>query len=333
MKLRLIGLMLFLPLVCWSHPVSLTWANVRINGDQVSINFKVLLEDLIYFHHPEHDGYYRYSTEISKALSDVHGEIIEDYFYLTNAEGQRISLKLMAIDTKDLSEEKVDAMDLMKYSIRYQLTATLRSADWEQLIFHQEFDQHEIGIPSVTFLTAFNDGQRLVTDVAVSPGQPVTLLSSGEQVPINPSELTSSYLSITPLGIRHELTLPYQEYVMLTGLGSPTFDSTVTLSYFGGHNPISANGLELTPELRNFTSLQSMDNGLLQPESLVYLDLYYPTDKPAQQVAITWSDYNWQWRWFDSTIMTMDSTYQHTFSRYQPTFFWERQDSKVDLKK
>ncbi|MEQ9297862.1 MAG: hypothetical protein RIF33_04830 [Cyclobacteriaceae bacterium] len=333
MKRGLIGLILFLPLVGWSHPVSLTWANVRIKGDQVAINFKVLLEDLIYFHHPEHDGYYQYSTETVKSLSVVHGETIEDYFYLTDAEGQRISLTLKAINTNDLIEEKVEALNLMKYSINYQLTATLPRADWDQLTFHQAFDQHEIGIPSVTFLTAFKDGEKLVTDVEVSPSQPFTLLPSGQQEQINPSELTSSYFSITPLGIRHELTLPYAEYVLLTGQSDEDFDEAATLTYFCAHNPVSADGLKLLPALQHFTSLQSVDEGLLQPESLVYLDLYYPMAYVANKVALTWSDYNWQWRWFDSTILTMDSTYHHTFSRYQPKFFWERKDVAVDLEK
>ncbi|CAN0460545.1 unnamed protein product, partial [Ectocarpus fasciculatus] len=104
-------------------------------------------------------------------------------------------------------------------------------------------------------------------------------------------------------------------------------------AYFGGHNPVAADGFSLTPALQHFTSLQSVDDGLLQPESLVYLDLYYPVEQSATAVAITWSDYNWQWRWFDSTILTLDSTYQHTFSRYQPTFFWERKGLAVDLRK
>ncbi len=333
MKCWLIGLLLLLPWVGRTHPVSLTWANVRINGTQVSVNFKVLVEDLIYFHHPEHDGYYQYNTDTLKTLSDVHGEIIEDYFHFTDAEGELISLTMRAIDANELTGEKIAAMDLMKYSIRYQLTATLPNADWDQLTFHQEFDQHEIGIRSVTFLTAFNNGDKLVNDVEVSPDQPFTLLASGQEHLINPSHLTSSYFSITPLGIRHELTLPYEQYVLLTGRSADAFDEVGTLAYFGSHNTVAANDLELTPELRHFTSLQSLDEGLLQSQSLVYLDLYYPIEQSADMVSITWSDYNWQWRWFDSTIMTMDSIYQHTFSRYQPTFFWERKGTAVDLKK
>lgn len=331
MRHWLIGLLL-LPLVGWGHPVSLTWANVRINGDQVTVNFKVLLEDLIYFHHPEHDGYYQYNTDQLRSLAELHGKIIEDYFYLTDAEGQRISLTMKAINTNALSGEQIAAMDLMRHSIHYRLTATLPAVSWAQLTFHQAFDQHEIGIPSVTFLTAYSAREQLATDVEVAPGQPFILLPTGNQPPINPSRLTSSYFTITPLGIRHELTLPYKAYVQMTSTPTPAPHNTA-LSYFANHNPITADDLVLTPELRNYTALQSEDGDLLQPEHLVYLDLYYPTDQPAQQVAITWSDYHWQWRWFKSSILTMDSTYQHTFSRYQPTFFWERTGTVMDMEK
>ncbi len=317
----------------WCHPVSLTWVNVRINGDQITASFKVLAEDLIYFHHLEHDGAYNYAVDTLKSLAQKHSEIIEYYFFMIDEQGERIAFSLASVNTHELTGSEIGVMDLMKYSIQYKLTATLKDVNWEKLIFHQKFDDHKIGIPSVTFLSAYSNGDKLVADVELSPGQPFTLYSSNNQPEVNPSRLTSSYFSITPFGIRHELTLPYQEYQVLTGQAKQGFDEHQTLDYFNHYNPIVNGHTKLIPQLRGFRSLQAEIDEQPDPKSLIYLDLYYPSEDITDQVIITWSDYNWQWRWFESTILTIDSTYQHTFSRYQPVFFWERKDFSLGAKK
>ena len=82
--------------VCWilfightamSHPVSINWINGKIDGDRLTITYKIFAEDLVYFHQPPHDEYYNYDPEILRLLTKKHGQIITQYFRIKDIKG------------------------------------------------------------------------------------------------------------------------------------------------------------------------------------------------------------------------------------------------------
>ncbi|MEQ9423516.1 MAG: hypothetical protein RJQ09_03790 [Cyclobacteriaceae bacterium] len=313
-----------LPWLSSAHPVSLTWANARISEDEIQVTFKVLAEDLVYFHHPEPDGFYNYRVDQLQDLAQKHSEVILEYFYITN-ESVRLPSQLISTTDNWPESSQINVMDLMKYYIQLRLKFKLKDKDWNKLVVHQEFGSHGIGIPSVTFFSAYKNGNTLIENVEVSPGNPLVLRPIQNQEKSNPSELTSSFFTISNAGIRHELTLPATVFNGLVQTGvSNTSSAQLATQYFESTNPIFANGRKLVPRIQLLQSLDKLDEeSLVSIEGFVYLDIFYPTKGSFNESLISWTDYTWKFRWFESEIMSIDSSYQHTFSRFQQEFRWK----------
>ena len=320
-------LLSFLPGIAAPHPVSLTWAHARLIPDKVVINFKILAEDLLYFHHPQPDEFYNYPVNELRGLAAPHGDLLIQYFYIIDENGECLDAKILSTKDNLPDRDSVNVMDLMRYDIQFKIEFTLHGAEWTKLIINQEFGDFGIGIPAVTFLSVFQDQKTLVKNVEVSPGNPF-ILRKGQQSQEqdkSPSELTSSFFTITPAGIRHELTLPNAIFHGLTALppkGASRYEQAE--DYFQHHNAVYGNKKKLTPRLKHLKSLEALEEGSLTGlDGFVYLDIFYPAEKALEHSKITWTDYGWKFRWFNSEIQTIDSSYQHTFSRFQPVFYWK----------
>ena len=189
--IRLISCALLLsPLLLRSHPISLSWAHARISGDKITINFKVLAEDLVYFHQPEHDEYYNYDVASLRDLAKKHAELVLRYFFITDNTDEILASEIVSINDQSLKDDtEINVMDLMKYEIQFKIEYTLIDKDWKNLIFHQEFGRHGIGIPSVTFLSVYSNDKPLIENIEVSPGNSFNLKPSLNEVSQNPSEL------------------------------------------------------------------------------------------------------------------------------------------------
>ena len=142
---------------------------------------------------------------------------------------------------------------------------------------------------------------------------------------ISPSELTSSFFTITPTGIRHELTISnavFQGLMVQPSMGGSRHEQA--MDYFQHHNAVFGNHKKLIPQLKHLKALEALEEGSLKVrDGFVYLDIFYPSEDPLQQSKITWTDYGWKFRWFKSEVQAIDSAYQHIFSRFQPVFYWK----------
>jgi hypothetical protein len=219
------------------------------------------------------------------------------------------------IDTKSLPPDFVGVMDLMKYPIYYQLVYDLGTSDWQQLTFTQQFQKHRTELPIACYLSLYHGDNMLVDQVLLQQTTPIVVSPASEISEVNPSLLTSSFITQTTEGVRHELTLPSATLIDLLGIVKVE-DSIYSLidNYFDLHNPVYSNDEKLTVEL----SYMQVLGGNTEKQNFIYLDLFYPTVEFDKIVKITWEDYNWKFRWFESHIIGSDSAFSHIFSRYQP---------------
>lgn len=317
MRLTVVCLfMMCLAISARSHPVSISWITGKMEHNQITISYKIFAEDLIYYHHPEHDENYDYDVDVLKSLAKIHGELILKNFRIKYNQGDFLEAKLVAINDRSLTSGKVNVMNLMKYEITYRIEFHFNTEEWKSLTFTQNLGRHKAGIPSITFLSVFENEVVLIENGELTLEQPITLIKGEERTTLKPSELTSSYFTVSSFGIRHELTIPTETFNTLL-LQSQTTDSTFTnnvINYFNIQNAVFNNAKKLTPKLAHITTLTNNDSG----SGFTYVDIFYPTIKYPSNLLLTWSDYNWQFKWFNSEIITIDSLYQHTFSRYQP---------------
>jgi hypothetical protein len=325
MKKIILGIVLLVPLIARAHPVSISWANARISDGKIAITFTIFAEDLILFHHVEPDDLYNYESNTLRSLAKDHAFLIEKYFFIDNENANRLPNRVISVNTNSLDIEQINVMDLMKYKIHYQLVFDLEPVQWEKLVFHQEFKSAKSGIPAITFLSVFKDGVQLVDKSEVSPGSPFVLYREHNESERNPSELTSSYFTITPRGIRHELTIPGDVFRTMSykplSEESPYDNSS---AYFEKNNPVVINNEKVTPELLLIQTFDSESGDVKYPEGgFVYLDLFYPFKDPINSATIHWLDFSWKFRWFNSKIYSLNGVHHHTFSRFQPEFFWK----------
>ena len=300
-----------------SHPVSLSWIKLSIHEDHLEIRYRILTEDLVMYHHPEHDGFYNYQTSELISLLPKHQELLLKNFYIKDDTGKRIQISVEDINKQQLNSQQIAVMDLMKYSVTFILHVPI-DPDWKKLSFYQEIAKHDAGIPAVSMISVYREGQTLIENHEISEGYPLDVYPTGNMQETNPSKLTSSYYSITASGTRHELTIPSSVLLEMMQIRSlPDANAINEIEeHFIRHNPVFGNNERLIPSVSNMISLDENHN------SMIYLDLYYPSNVPLDSVRIDWEDFTWKFKWMESEIYTIDQVYRHTFSRYQPSFIW-----------
>jgi hypothetical protein len=159
-----------------AHPISFSWANVTIDEGKLSVSYKIFVEDLIYYHNPPHDDNYDYEVEVLRTLSKKHGQVIIDHFGIELNNKRKLKATLIAINDGSLTSDKINVMNLMKHEIHYRFEFPFDTKTWEKLTFHQQLAQHEAGIPSITFLSVYENNVALVEDRELTLQQPITLI-------------------------------------------------------------------------------------------------------------------------------------------------------------
>ncbi|MFY0628482.1 MAG: hypothetical protein JXR07_19450 [Reichenbachiella sp.] len=296
-----------------AHPVSISWVNGRISETQLVLSYRILAEDLTFYYKPSINEAYDYSVTELKSLAMHHRSFFEQNF-IPNADGQKIVLK----DSKVIGNSLPDAlminiMDLMKYEVTYQVTYNIDS-NWKFLSFRQRFLEVKDDLPTVCYLT-LNDGPIVLVENQEITSEPFVVFRDSPVKPLNPSMQTSSYFTTNMKGIYHELTIPFESLIAIMGIPIQSEINPITIDRFlqNSQNQVVADGENLKVKCSDFILLTKKKN------SMVYLNLFYPFVKLPKKMELTWADYNWNLRWFDSQIKTMNSNINHRFTRYQPT--------------
>jgi hypothetical protein len=120
-------------------------------------------------------------------------------------------------------------------------------------------------------------------------------------------------------GVYHELTLPSESLMSLMGVSKrEEINNTSIETYLrSSQNRVIADDGDLKVICMDYILMTDLEN------SKVYMNLYYSYLKLPERVELTWRDYDWNLRWFDSQIKTMKSTIFHRFTRYQPSILLE----------
>lgn len=301
--------------------MSLAWAEVNIDENQLTISFKILAEDLILFHNPDRDEFYNYEGRELLEAVELHKTLLLSTFYISDDNGKTLKGTVLGTNASALQVPEINVMNLMRHEVIYQLVFKHNTPTWEQFHFHNKRGTAN-GIPSVIFLTAFYKGQKLVSNAEITSERSFTLKAVGKNTSENPSELTSSYVSVDLAGLRHELTIPMKTFLSFTGKTEVSPENV--LDYFKKKNFVFYDEKQLDPRLSFLKKLEESTN----ENSLIYIDLFYPSNAEPTSILMNWSDYNWRFRWFNSKIAAGDSTFTHVFSRFQKDWKWKKLEKK-----
>jgi hypothetical protein len=120
-------------------------------------------------------------------------------------------------------------------------------------------------------------------------------------------------------GVYHELTLPSESLMSLMGVSKREDINNISIETYlwSSQNKVIADDVDLKVICMDYILLTDLEN------SKVYMNLYYQYLKLPERIELTWKDYDWNLRWFDSQIKTIKSSISYRFTRYQPSILLE----------
>jgi hypothetical protein len=300
-----------------AHPVSISWISGRISDSEIVMNYRILAEDMTLYYHPSHNDQFDYSIKELEKLASSHMAFFEQFF-IVNVDGNSARLLKSKLVGSTLPDKKyVNVMDLMKYEVHYQFIYEI-NPDWKELSFRHLFQEIKNDLPTVCYLNLTDKKLVLVENQEIT-SEPLVVLRDNPVKPANPSLQTSSFFTLGLKGVYHELTLPSESLMSLMGISDREDINNISIERYlqSSQNRIIADSTDLKVICAEYILLTDMEN------SKVYMNLYYPYLKLPERIELTWRDYDWNLRWFDSRIKTMRSSIYHRFTRYQPKILLE----------
>ncbi len=213
-----------------AHPISLSTAVANVETNQVKVELKILVEDLMLFQKLQPNSEQMLPADALKSGSTKHQQFLIDYFQIRTVDGVPLSGAVTKTDTSEIPDTGVTLDAVMSTSIYYELEFPLESSP-EFLTFSQNFGGSSNPLPSVMDLIVLQNSARLGYPVQISPKNPHSVEFDWENPPTNDRKswrqrremmkqrreellgitsysTTYSYIYITDTEIRHEILVP-----------------------------------------------------------------------------------------------------------------------------
>lgn len=309
-----------------SHPYSLTVVNADIQDHKIILRITTNAEDLMYFHRLEFDSLMNLDMEQVRQAASDHAKIIQTGFYILDEGNHRLASRITATNFQSLVGDKAGVMTLMKFPLSYTLEFTLKP-ETSVLQFNQILD--EAGVPAVSLLSVFRNGNELARNIELSHSRPFIMARNAVSIG-TPEEagFMVSYVTLSDTRITHELTIPMN---LFRSFVNPVNKDSIHLirKFIAENSTVEVNNTVIVPEVTMLVTQQ--DDKAIESSSLVGIRIEYPLRNFPRDVSVTWDNYNWQVRWFKSFIDAFGERTEHNFSRFQPTYKVKR-EIKIDTK-
>ncbi|MFT6866252.1 MAG: hypothetical protein ACJA08_001081 [Cyclobacteriaceae bacterium] len=303
------------------HPVSISWLSADLRDERVVVKVKINAEDLLYFHDIHHHSVQEIPVGTLKSYAKAHETIILKAFMLADQAGP-LQPQITSTNFQSLeSTTTIHVMDLLKYPLYYTLEFPLNETS--TLI---SFTQNLIGVPAVSFLSVYKNGNTLVENIELSKSKPFIMSRDALSIGSSREEaFMVSYFTLSDTRLTHELTLPWQLLRSFVAVDSVA-QLALMEKFIGESSVIVVDGLEISPVVSSVTLLNDKQD--LSERSLINIQISYPLNDIPKNVSLTWDNFNWRMRWFESVIDAFGEEQKHKFSRFQPQIDVER---KLDL--
>jgi len=262
-----------------AHPISLSWANVFVTRERITVRLEVFAEDLFLFHgmSPDADNYLK-PDDLAAAVEE-HKEFLLKYFVILDVDGERLGGVAKEAKRADLKPEGLHMGDLMAYSIFYELEYELEEPP-EFLTFMARFGGETAALPSLMEVTVKQEGAGAPQAAKLEAGQPHTVRMDWDNPPLSPTAsqqewerwttrtreetlgITSygsiySFIYITDHEVRHEILIPLltletwfpierkeKEFLEVEEQEAARLKIE---EFFGQGNPVTLDGVEVKP--------------------------------------------------------------------------------------
>ena len=262
-----------------AHPISLSWANVFVTRERITVRLEIFAEDLFLFHgmSPNEDNYLD-SDDLAHAV-EKHKQFLLKYFLILNINGEPLTGVAKGAERADLEPQGLHMADLMAYSIFYKLEYDLEKPP-EFLTFMTRFGGENTALPSVMEVNLKQEGAGTPQAAKIEAGQPYTVRLDWDNPPLSPTAgrqewerwatttrrktlgITSyssiySFIYITDHEVRHEILIPLLTLetwfpIQRTRKEFLEVEEQETArrkieEFFGQGNPVAVNGMQVKP--------------------------------------------------------------------------------------
>ncbi|MDW7692437.1 hypothetical protein R9C00_13125 [Flammeovirgaceae bacterium SG7u.111] len=141
----------------FAHPISITWAEVKVGADKIEVRLRVLAEDLFLFHQLEADNEDFISLAQCQKATEEHKPFLLKHFYLHDGKGRKLQAKITKVEPLEAPAKGINVADLMEYSLYYHIEFACPSRP-ESLQFTQHFGGKESVINAIMMLEISQEG-------------------------------------------------------------------------------------------------------------------------------------------------------------------------------
>ena len=266
-----------------AHPISMSNTVANCREDEVLVELRVMLEDLVLFHGLKANRETIFSADDLRAAAKKHDAFLLNHFTVRDGQGRTLKGVVDRRDDEAIPDAGVPQVELMKLTAVYLLKFTPIENKPAFLTFTQTFGGEKSVVPSIMEFMALQTGVWIEKPVQLQPGQPHTVAldwdNPPDEAPQNWRELRKkrteefqkrlgitsysglySYIYLTDREVRHEILLPlltFEKWLPLAR-ANPEFLEVAeqeaarqkVAEWFRDCNPVEIDGLPVKPILQ-----------------------------------------------------------------------------------
>lgn len=213
-----------------SHPISVSWTEVFVTREKITVKLEILAEDLYLFQRlePNRDNYLE--PEVVNRAIEKHKKIILDGFLVYDVHGRKLRGKVVDVESFKMGPKGLHMAELMAYSLTYKLEFKLPSPP-EYLTFRSALGGEDSFIPATMQLDVKQEGaaeaksahlegkmaftvrldwERPALSAVTPESQRVESLARQRKETLGITSYGSvySFIYITDYEVRHEILIP-----------------------------------------------------------------------------------------------------------------------------
>ena len=158
-----------------AHPISMSNGVANVREDEVLVELRIMLEDLVLFHSLKADAKTIFNANDLRQAAEKHDDFLLKHFTIRDGDGRLLAGKVNQRDVTVIPDDGVPQVELMKRTIVYLMHFTPAKKKPKFLTFTQMFGGEKSVIPSIMDFMVLQSGVWIEKPVQIQPGRPHTV--------------------------------------------------------------------------------------------------------------------------------------------------------------
>ena len=166
-----------------AHPISMSNGVANVREDEVLVELKIMLEDLVLFHGLKANAQTIFNADDLRKAAEKHEKFLLKHFAIRDGDGRLLKGKMDQRNADAITDDGVPQIELMKRNVVYLMHYTPAKKNPKFLTFTQMFGGEKSIIPSIMDFMVLQNGVWTDKPVQLQPGRPHTIALDWENPP------------------------------------------------------------------------------------------------------------------------------------------------------